>query len=141
MQQTPTLTVRLTCFFYEILVTVSVLLIGFLAPQIILGMFGHIVTSPRLLVAHIFLLLMLYFVWQWTSGGQTLPMKTWRIKLISITGAPISRGQALLRFALAWPSIGFFGVGLLWAIFDRDKQFLHDRLSYTRLIRIERSPH
>jgi uncharacterized RDD family membrane protein YckC len=35
---------------------------------------------------------------------------------------------------LLWPSIGFYGAGLIWAIFDRDRQFLHDRLSGTRIV-------
>jgi uncharacterized RDD family membrane protein YckC len=27
----------------------------------------------------------------------------------------------------------FFGVGFLWALFDRDRQFLHDRIAGTRI--------
>jgi len=26
------------------------------------------------------------------------------------------------------------GIGLIWAFFDRDRQFLHDRLAGTRLV-------
>ena len=29
------------------------------------------------------------------------------------------------------------GLGLLWALFDRDRQFLHDRLAGTRVIKAE----
>jgi len=35
---------------------------------------------------------------------------------------------------LAWPSLAFLGCGLLWALFDRDRQFLHDRLAGTRIV-------
>jgi uncharacterized RDD family membrane protein YckC len=28
----------------------------------------------------------------------------------------------------------YLGAGLLWALFDRDGQFLHDRLAGTRLV-------
>ena len=42
--------------------------------------------------------------------------------------------RLVLRYALAWPSLLYLGAGLLWAFFDRDRQFLHDRLSGTRLV-------
>lgn len=76
-----------------------------------------------------------YFLWFWTHGGQTLPMKTWRIRLVTADGSPVTAGRALLRLALAALGIGCFGLGLLWALWDRDGQFLHDRLAGTRLIR------
>jgi uncharacterized RDD family membrane protein YckC len=31
-------------------------------------------------------------------------------------------------------AVGALGVGLWWALFDRDRQFLHDRLAGTRII-------
>lgn len=77
-----------------------------------------------------------YYALFWVRGGQTLAMKTWRIRVTSTAGRPVSLGRALARFALAIPSIGCLGVGLLWALFDKDRQFLHDRLSGTRLVRI-----
>ena len=72
----------------------------------------------------------------WLHGGQTLAMKTWRIRLVSVDGMPIRPAQALLRYLLCWPGILLIllGVGILWAVLDRDGQFLHDRLSGTRLI-------
>lgn len=75
-----------------------------------------------------------YFIWFWLHGGQTLAMKTWRIGLIAAGGGRLGWPRALLRFGLALASIGVFGIGLLWALIDRDKQFLHDRLARTRLI-------
>ena len=78
-----------------------------------------------------------YYALFWLKGGQTLAMKTWRIRLVARDGEPVSLGRALARFALALPSIGCFGVGLLWALFDRDKQFLHDRLASTRLVKTQ----
>ncbi|HYC49378.1 MAG TPA: RDD family protein [Burkholderiales bacterium] len=74
----------------------------------------------------------LYFVWQWLRGGQTLAMKTWRVRLVSRDGAPITLRQALLRYIAA---LLLFGVSFLWALFDREGQFLHDRLTGTRVVR------
>ena len=77
-----------------------------------------------------------YFAWFWTHGGQTLPMKTWRLRLVRDDGAPVSLPRALHRYLIA--VLGFFAVGLgfLWALVDRDKRFLHDRLAGTALIDI-----
>jgi len=77
--------------------------------------------------------LLLYFVWSWTNGRCTLPMQTLGLKLITAAGDELSVRTAALRAVLAVPSV-LFGVGFLWAIFDRDSQTLHDRLAGTRLI-------
>ena len=67
-----------------------------------------------------------YFVWCWLRGGQTLAMRAWRIRLMDVTP-----GKAALRFVLA---LALLPVSILWALADRDGQFLHDRLAGTRLI-------
>jgi len=77
--------------------------------------------------------LLLYFVWSWTNGRCTLPMQTLGLKLITAAGDELSVRTAALRAVLAVPSV-LFGVGFLWAIFDRDSQTLHDRFAGTRLI-------
>lgn len=71
-----------------------------------------------------------YFLWCWLRGGQTLAMKAWRIRLVDVTPR-----KALLRFVLA---LVLLPVSILWAPFDRDKQFLHDRLAGTRLVNAEK---
>ncbi len=69
-----------------------------------------------------------YFLWCWLRGGQTLAMKSWKIRLEGATPA-----RALLRFLLATALVPS-GISIAWALFDRDGQFLHDRLSGTRLV-------
>lgn len=54
--------------------------------------------------------------------------------LIALDGGPVTRVHALRRFGYAILGIAAFGSGILWALFDRDKQFLHDRLAGTRLV-------
>ena len=66
-----------------------------------------------------------YFLWCWLRGGQTLAMKAWHIRLTGVTPA-----KAILRFLL----LALLPVSIVWALFDRDRQFLHDRLAGTRLI-------
>lgn len=118
---------------YEGLVVFSILLIGFLLPQVALSGFG-IVASAKQLWLHVLFVLMLYFIWCWLNGGQTLPMKTWKLRIANPDGSNLRPLQALLRYMAAWPSIALFGIGILWALFDEDKQFLHDRIAGTRII-------
>ena len=124
---------RLACMSYEAIILVAVVLLGLLLPQALLGALAHRAASATTLWAHFFTLLLVYFCWFWTHGGQTLPMKTWRIRLISADGPAIRPAQALLRYLLCWPSLLFLGVGILWGYLDHDGQFLHDRLAGTRL--------
>jgi len=69
-----------------------------------------------------------YFLWCWLRGGQTLAMKAWRIRLVEVSPA-----SALLRLLLAAILVPT-GISVIWALFDRDGQFLHDRLAGTRLL-------
>lgn len=131
--QYPGLARRLASMFYEALVVVAVLLIGFMLPQIVLSGFGFGAHGKTLWV-HIFGLLMVYFVWFWINGGQTLPMKTWKLRLVNADGGRLRPLQAVLRYLAAWPSVTLLGIGILWALIDRDRQFLHDRIAGTRVV-------
>lgn len=124
---------RLASMLYESLVVFSVLLIGFWLPQALLAGMG-MGFSARGLWLHVIVLLMIYFLWFWLNGGQTLPMKTWKLRLANPDDTPLRPAQALFRYLAAWPSILFLGIGILWALVDKDRQFLHDRLAGTRVI-------
>ena len=132
-EATPGMARRLASMFYESLVVFALLLIGFLLPQIVLNAFG-VVVSGKLLLLHVLALLMLYFVWFWLNGGQTLPMKTWKLRLVGEDGGSLRPLQAILRYLAAWPSILLCGIGIFWAFFDKDRQFLHDRIAGTRIV-------
>lgn len=85
---------------------------------------------------YLFLVLGAYFTWFWIHGGQTVSMKTWRFRVENIDGTPLRFPRAALRYVLAWISLSIAGLGFLWALIDRDGQFLHDRLAKTRLVRV-----
>jgi uncharacterized RDD family membrane protein YckC len=74
-----------------------------------------------------------YYIWHWTRG-QTLPMKTWRIRLVTSNGAPVGTGRATLRFLVAGCGLAVGGLTFVWALVDREGQFLHDRIAGTRLV-------
>jgi len=75
-----------------------------------------------------------YFTWFWTHGGQTLSMQTWKMRIVTIDGNNLDKQKATIRYLLALIGILFFGIGIFWALFDRDHQFLHDRLAGTQII-------
>jgi len=78
----------------------------------------------------------IYFVFCWMRTGQTLPMKTWRMQVVTADGDRLSASQAIRRYIFAVPGI-LSGISLLWAPFDRERQFLHDRLAGTRIVCVE----
>jgi uncharacterized RDD family membrane protein YckC len=125
---------RLASAIYDGLLLIGVIALVWLLPHIVIGQLLHVIAPGPVLAAHLVLVLAFYFLWYWHHGGQTLAMQTWKIRLISVNGVTPKWSQLLIRFVLAWPSIGFFGAGLMWAVFDRDRQFLHDRLSGTRVV-------
>jgi uncharacterized RDD family membrane protein YckC len=92
-----------------------------------------------LLVLLIFLLCYLYFSWFWINGGQSLGMKTWRIQLRrsdqeSRGDLRIDHKTAAIRFFTAIISWTLFGLGFLWALFDKKNRCWHDISSKTVLI-------
>jgi len=80
-----------------------------------------------------------YYAGFWVRGGQTLGLRTWRMKLVNKDGGPITWTIALKRFASALFSLLCLGLGFLWVIYDRDKLAWHDRLSGTRLMRLPKN--
>lgn len=107
--------------------------------------------ARSLLFCALFIAAGAYYAWTWSEGRRTLPQKTWRLRIATTSGGPIGRERALGRYLAAWlgPAAGLagytlsqpFGFGRYalvlvalnywYAIVDRDRQFLHDRLAGT----------
>jgi uncharacterized RDD family membrane protein YckC len=124
---TPGLARRLASMAYEALLIFAV---GFFAAWIFFFASGGRDATRGVVRAElqIFILLVLagYFLWCWLRGGQTLAMRAWKIRLVDVTPA-----KAVARFLIA---TALLPLSVLWALVDRDRQFLHDRLAGTRLI-------
>ncbi len=122
---------------YELLLVTAVL---FIASLPFLYLVGDAETGWRHYAFQLYLVgvLFAYFSAFWRRSGQTLAMKTWRIRLVDLNGGRVSLKQSALRFVLALLGLALAGVGFWWALFDRDRQFLHDRLAGTRLVRVPR---
>ena len=124
---------RLVSMAYETLVVTAVVVVASLP---FLGMASEPLSGGmrHVLQVYWFVVLGVYFVACWSRGGRTLPMQTWKIRVVRNDGVSIGVGRAMLRYALAWLSLLPLGAGFLWAFFDREGQFLHDRLAGTRMI-------
>lgn len=123
---------RLGAMFYDTLLLLSVLLAAVaLALMLSGGTFTYHSPYFRILV---FLLCFMFFAWFWLHGGQTLGLRTWRMRLQRINGSPVTLRQALLRFLLAVPSIALCGLGFFWMLVDRDKMTLYDRYSRSVIV-------
>ncbi len=130
---------RLASAVYDLLLATAVVL---LAAFPYVALFGDSTHGWRrsLLQAWVLFVVGAYFVSFWTRGGQTLPMKTWRIRLVREDGGPVHAGRAIHRYLLALLGTFAMGLGFLWALIDRDRQFLHDRLAGTVLVDAAASP-
>ena len=99
--------------------------------------------------AFMFCVLGLYFVWFWSEGRRTLPMKTMGVTLTDQAGAPAGRLRALVRYLAAsagwalplalaaWFHPGAIGLVLLPFVpifFNSQRRTLYDIVSGTRLI-------
>ena len=124
---------RLLSLLYESLLLAAVLLAGTL-PVVMLTRTWDPAIARTVLQLSLLGLCGLYCVWQWIGAGQTLPMKTWRLRVVTPDGAPLTAARATARYALALVSTFMLGLGFVWALLDREHLFLHDRLAGTRII-------
>ncbi len=97
---TPTLFRRMACWLYEGMLLFGVIFIaGYLFST--LSQSRHGLSNRIGLQAFVVLVLAIYFTWFWHKG-QTLAMKTWRIRVLDRHGASLTQALALKRFALSW---------------------------------------
>ena len=150
MRRAPRLRRRLASMVYE-----GILLFGvaFIAAYLFLALTQskHPLPDPirQVFQLYMFGVIGAYFVWCWRHGGQTLPMKTWKMRVECSDGTALSRRRAWLRYTLVWvsllPALTVYSFGqkwalalvalpLAWPLIDRERQFLHDRLAGTRII-------
>ncbi len=104
---------------------------------------------------YLFVTIGVYFIFFWIRGRRTLAFKTWQLRLVSAhdTITPPTTKQAVVRYVAAWigPALAlvvyvtvggkagplwFFALiaNFLWAVVDKDRQFLHDRIAGTCVV-------
>jgi uncharacterized RDD family membrane protein YckC len=153
----PSLKRRLATIVYEAMLLFGVIGVTGTMFSVLLQQ-RHALYLRHLLQAWLFLVLAVYFIWFWTHSGQTLAMKTWRIRLVTRDGREVDMKRAVGRFLLSWlwvlPGLALAWIlgakawmmvwipafnALLWALaiyLDPQRQFLHDRIMGTRLVSV-----
>lgn len=133
MNPSPSFLRCLAAFIYESILLFAIL---FVAGIFYRALFGdpHADLQRHFFFIYCWLLVGAYFVYCWVKSGQTLAMKTWRIQLEARQENRLNWRQAMKRYLFASFSLMFFGLGFAWRVFDREKLFLHDRLSGCRLV-------
>ena len=75
-----------------------------------------------------------YYYICWRKQGQTLGMKSWRLKLQQADGSLATPEQCIKRSLLASLSLAIGGIGYLWCLVPPAKACLHDIYSATEVV-------
>ena len=103
-----------------------------------------------------FVIYAIYFTSYWSGRGQTLPMQTWHIRVVTLAGEPLTKARALLRFFascawfapavllsawngwMRWQGLAAVAVGVIayamLALAHPRRQFWHDAICGTKLV-------
>jgi uncharacterized RDD family membrane protein YckC len=154
----PSLTRRMACFVYEGMILFGIGLIPGAIGALFVALTGHQhpLQSDAALRVITFTIYAVYFTWFWSVRGQTLPMQTWHIRVVTAQGQPLTQPRALMRFLAScawfapaavlasvngwtrWQGLGAIAVGViayaLLTLLHPQRQFWHDALCGTRLI-------
>jgi uncharacterized RDD family membrane protein YckC len=84
------------------------------------------------------LTLQIFYYWFWRRSGQTLGMRTWRIRLYNAAqeDAPVSPRQCLIRALITPPLILLGGLAYWYRFFNANGDCLQDVISGTRVLLI-----
>ena len=154
---TPTIKRRLISIVYESLLALAVLFLPFLVFELVVQG-AHTPLTEHMRQCLAFLVMGAYFIHQWSREGQTLAMKTWRLKLVLPGHAHVPLRVAAYRYVLSWmwllpgilvsyaldlqhwQALSAVGIGMLaWsatALFTGNGQFLHDKLLRTQIVQL-----
>jgi len=75
-----------------------------------------------------------FYLWFWTHGGQTLGLRAWHLRVVREDGSGLRAKDAVRRLLYALLSWLPLGLGFLWILFDKRKLAWHDSLSRTKLV-------
>jgi len=78
-----------------------------------------------------------YYVYFWTSTGQTVGKMAMGLKVVSAeTGQLLDMGGAALRYVGYIVSSIPLGLGFFWVLWDPNREGWHDKIAKTRVIKV-----
>ena len=111
---------------------------------------------------YLFAVIYLFYGWFWTHGGQTLGMRAWQQKLVTMDGKSVNWQQTFIRVITGIPAWLLFIIGLIfwmkpafsqtitsipgwafalagciWVLLDNRSGNWRDKLSGTQIITLE----
>lgn len=123
----------LACIFYDSLLMIALLMVAAALVMLLTG--GEAVASGNLLFRlYLLAVCFAFLAGFWLKGGQTLGMRTWRVKLLGADGSAVTTSQITLRFFAAILSWAALGLGFLWSLWDKDRRSWHDIISGSKLV-------
>lgn len=124
---------RLGTILYDMLIMLALFMIG---TWVLLPLTDGQAISPGNVMYQLYLLLIVtaYYTAFWVYGGQTLGMRAWRIRVLTLENQPLSWKQALKRAGFAVLTLLPAGCGLWWALFQPKRQALYDQLAHTQVV-------
>jgi len=126
---------RLMAIIYDLFLLLALLLVATITAMILnqgtieSGHHFHPIFSIYLLIISF-----AFYGWFWTHGGQTLGMKTWKMKLQQENGQPVTWPLALIRFITALISWSAAGLGFFWSLLHPQRRTWHDIASKCVLV-------
>ncbi len=142
---TPGLARRLAAIFYDSFLVAAILLVAIALVVMPLNLIyggenfdASNLRSNPFYIAYLFCVMAGFHILFWMRGGQTLGMRSWRLRVVREDGQGLRFRDALLRYFAAMLSWTALGLGFIWVLIDKDGLAWHDRISKTRLVLIER---
>jgi uncharacterized RDD family membrane protein YckC len=71
------------------------------------------------------------------QDGQTPGKRIMKIRVVKVDGTPIDDATAIIRYLGYYISSAIFGLGWLLALFDENRQTLHDKVVSTYVVKAE----
>ena len=73
--------------------------------------------------------------WFWIKKGATPGKMICGIRIVTEDGSPLTIGKCLIRYVGYYISAIPFGLGYLWAAWDRRNQTWHDKMARTLVVK------
>jgi uncharacterized RDD family membrane protein YckC len=125
---------RLAIMLYDGLVVVALLMVA-AGLALLAGFRDQVALRDPLYTLYLLCFWFFYLAWCWHSGGMTVGMRAWKVRIEDKDGAPPSWGRCLVRFIVSLLSAAALGLGFAWGLLDERKRTWHDLASRTRLLR------
>ena len=125
---------RLAAIFYDTAIVLALLMLATLL-SMLLGLDQKSAMKDIGFTLYLLAIWYLYLMWCWHTGGMTVGMRAWRIRVEDKFGNRPGWRQCTIRFLVSIISAGALGLGFLWSLGDTGKRTWHDILSGTRLVK------